>query len=82
MGTQYLERFADTENKNDSSQQLSLRVAGTTQHEGAVELLPAVAPMGIAINCYILFMDFSAGRSGGSMENPGKLLHQAPGGLP
>jgi hypothetical protein len=25
--------------------------------------------MGIAINYYILFMDFSAGRSGGSTEN-------------
>jgi hypothetical protein len=30
--------------------------------------------MGIAINCYILFMDFSAGRLGGSTENPRKLL--------
>jgi hypothetical protein len=47
-------------------------VVGTTQHEGAVELIPAVAPMGIAINYYILFVDFSVGRSGGSTENPGK----------
>jgi hypothetical protein len=50
-------------------------VAGTTPHEGDVELIPAVA-MGIAINCYILFMNFSAGRSGGSTENPGKLLRR------
>jgi hypothetical protein len=48
-------------------------VVGTTQHEGAVELIPAVAPMGIAINYFILFMDFSVGRSGGFRENPGKL---------
>jgi hypothetical protein len=57
-------------------------VVGTTQHEGAVELIPAVAPMGIAINYFILFMDFSVGRSGGFRENPGKtLLHQAPTGI-
>jgi hypothetical protein len=55
-------------------------VAGTTRHEGDVELIHAVA-MGIAINCYILFMDFSTGRSGGPTENPGKLLHQAPAGI-
>jgi hypothetical protein len=55
-------------------------VVGTPQDEGEVELTPAVA-MGITINCYVLFMDFSAGRSGESTENPGKLLHQAPGGL-
>jgi hypothetical protein len=43
------------------------------QHEGLVELIPAVAPMGIAINYFILFMDFSVGKSGGSTENPGKV---------
>jgi hypothetical protein len=53
-------------------------VAGTTQHKDVVELIHAVT-MGIAINCYVLVIDFSAGRSNGSSENPGKLLHQAPG---
>jgi hypothetical protein len=53
-------------------------VAGTTQHEGLVELIHAVT-MGIAINWYVLVIDFSVGRSGRSTENPGKLLHQAPG---
>jgi hypothetical protein len=39
-----------------------------TQHEGGVELIHAVAPMGIAINFYVPFLDFCEGRSGGSTE--------------
>jgi hypothetical protein len=67
--------------ENEYRQQLNLHMTDTTRHEGDVDLIHAVA-MGIAINCNILFMDFSAVRSGGSTGNPGKLLHEAPGGLP
>jgi hypothetical protein len=47
-------------------------VVGTTQHEGAVELIPVVTLMGIAINYFVLFMDFPAARSGGSTEKSGE----------